>query len=42
MYSLSEVVYGTPTSDMSNRGNHEQMDDGVEEPTEMGVEVIHR
>ena len=36
MYSSSEVVYGTPTSDTSNRGDREGMDDGDKVPAFIG------
>ena len=42
-----DVIHRCPSwlntsSDIFNHGDRERMDDGVEEPTEMGVEVIHR
>ena len=41
-----DVIHRCPfwliSSDIFNSGDRERMDDGVEEPTEMGVKVIHR
>ena len=42
MYPSWEVVYGTPTSDTSNRGDRKLVDDGDEVPAFIGDDVIYR